>query len=429
MEGGFDYDGHYVWFARELRHEPNPRRLFHDAFNGRLPLEAIPRECAVHMLQFYLTGREREEFPDGAYPPDVVRESEALLKALEKRHGLSFSSAHTASTTPPTSAKTEFLLDGGGGSQGGLPGMSAELAEDVDFIRTNKFDLTPFYKPIVLQLLIYATRELATQRLRAAGFTRRRDEATDVVLWVRPPAALDDTGGVSARVEGGEAGGNGSNDVPTDERDAERHNPIVFLHGLGLGIAPYAEYVAALPSDRLVIAPEWPNISYGADRGHRYPTPSQLADFLHDATKRVSEELKATEAAGGDGRATPSGARAGVPVQCDVIAHSYGTVVLTYFRRHHPKAVRRTVYVDPVCFLPSFGSYLRYAHDDHLMSWRDLLDHLADRGSDPTEKMSMFNLVLASWFIKVGSAMRESTPKRARPNSSSSANRLCACHR
>jgi len=41
--------------------------------------------------------------------------------------------------------------------------------------------------------------------------------------------------------------------------------------------------------------------------------------------------------------------------------------LLMGFRRHRPQSVRRCVYIDPVCFLPSFGSYLRYAYDDHLM--------------------------------------------------------------
>jgi hypothetical protein len=41
-------------------------------------------------------------------------------------------------------------VDGAGGSQGGVPGIAAELGAGahVDFIRTNRFDLTPFYKPL-----------------------------------------------------------------------------------------------------------------------------------------------------------------------------------------------------------------------------------------------------------------------------------------
>ena len=84
MEEGFDYDGHFRWFASELRHEPNPRRLFEDAFNAA-PIATIPRANALHMLQFYLTARERDEFPDEQYPPEVTREAESLLRRLERR--------------------------------------------------------------------------------------------------------------------------------------------------------------------------------------------------------------------------------------------------------------------------------------------------------------------------------------------------------
>lgn len=187
LEEGFDYDGHYAWFARELRHEPNPRRLFQDAFNA-VPVEKIPRSRALHMVQFYLTAREREAFAGGEYPADVVRKSEALLRTFERTHGLSFSPLESAtSSLNPPSAVAGWLVDGAGGSQGGVPGMDSELNTNVDFIRTNRFDLTPFYKPVALQLMIAATRLYGSRQLQAAGFRRLHDEATDIVLWVRLP--------------------------------------------------------------------------------------------------------------------------------------------------------------------------------------------------------------------------------------------------
>jgi len=222
--------------------------------------------------------------------------------------------------------------------------------------------------------------------LTAAGFRARADAATGITAWVRlpdPPEEVAPGGGVSQK---GAA--------------AERHNPVVFLHGLGIGVAPYADWVAALPKDRPIVAPEWPNISYGTDLGARYPTPSELADFLERTTQQASDD-----AAAADELLSPSvsSRSVGPPRKCDVIAHSYGTVVLTGFRRHHPQSVRRCVYIDPVCFLPSFGSYLRYAYDDHLMGWRELVRWCLERDADPAEPMTLANLALASWFIKVRS--------------------------
>jgi hypothetical protein len=61
-------------------------------------------------------------------------------------------------------------------------------------------------------------------RLERAGFVRTHDASTDCDLWVRPRVGED---------------GDGLN-----PDDPNRHDPVVFLHGLGVGLAPYADYVA-----------------------------------------------------------------------------------------------------------------------------------------------------------------------------------------
>ena len=431
MEEGFDYDGHRAWFARELRHEPNPRRLFQDAFND-VPVEAIPRDAALRMIQFFLSAREPREFPGGEYPADVARTSERLLRSFERPpHNLRFRSEFVVNLGPgagggevtvrspiPAEAETQlsksidgdrrthpamtsFLTGAANVATGGVE-TDATLRHDVDFIRPNKFALSGWYKPLIMQALIAATRWYGSRRLCRAGFTRTHDEKTGCDVWSRPRVAEQ---------------GDGLN-----PEDPNRHDPVVFLHGLGAGLSPYADYVADfLPRDRPVVAPEWPNISYGwNDRCHRYPTPREFAAFLARAVtetharsvRKEWEETSYEEAArttkvgvgepGGRGIDSASGRPpiAKVGFKCDLIAHSYGTVILTAFRKHEGDFVRRCVYVDPVCFLPSFGSYLRYAHDDHLRSTYDLLTHLAARGADPHEPMSMANLVLASWFVK-----------------------------
>lgn len=428
MEEGFDYDGHFRWFASELRHEPNPRRLFEDAFNAA-PIATIPRANALHMLQFYLTARERDEFPDEQYPPEVTREAESLLRRLERRHGLAFLDRDAAASfdSDGTSAKgarvktklrralralsrrtkddkafaardsavRDFLVAGAGGSQGGVEtsrSVGAAGADSADFIRTNRFEMHAYYKPIAFQALIAAFRAVSNAKLRSAGFERKRDPATNIVAWVRPPKTS----------EGADARSNVS--------DSDRYDPLVFLHGLGIGIAPYADYVCALPSHRPVVAPEWPNISYSwDDRSHEYPSPSEISAFLERSTRRAAEDALALDARGAETQDTI--VRRARDVRCDVIAHSYGTVCLTAFRRYYPRSVRRCAYIDPVCFLPSFGSYLRYGFDDHLAGWRALFEHLRARAGDPREPMSFGNLVLASWFVK-GDASTQQLMKR-----------------
>jgi|AntAceMinimDraft_12_1070368.scaffolds.fasta_scaffold45976_1 hypothetical protein len=116
-----------------------------------------------------------------------------------------------------------------------------------------------------MQLMIAAARTYGNRRLRAAGFREQHDAATDIVLWVRLPDPRDqiystraDGGeGVELAGGGGEVGGRGPGreagaNAASDAGNAERHKPIVFLHGLGIGLAPYADYVASLPRDRPV---------------------------------------------------------------------------------------------------------------------------------------------------------------------------------
>ncbi len=134
------------------------------------------------------------------------------------------------------------------------------------------------------------------------------------------------------------------------------------------------------PKDRPVVAPEWPNISYGRDRCYRYPTPTEFADFLkrsvtaaHVASVAAEEECEGGETRGADESSSKSSSKTlsfsksstrkrrhsegkysydsgdeSPTFACDLIAHSYGTVILTAFRRHNPRLTRRCVYVDPV---------------------------------------------------------------------------------
>jgi len=410
------------------------------------------------MISYFLTAKETDEFEGGEYPSDVTRKSEALLRSLEKTSGLKFraddaageggagerrekeSTTTTTTTTskpkpPPTraSAIRDWLVFGGGSSLGGVEAEN-DLADGIDFIRTNRFELNAYYKPIPLRAVIAGFRAYSARRLRNAGFRAVKDDATGAVLWTRGvDVNTNRRGGDGSDPDADAAAASDDDDgekTKTRRRrvDAEPYDPIVFLHGLGIGIAPYADWITSLPRDRPVVAPEWPNISYGADVGHRYPHPGEFADFLERATTEAAREARAALAEGEPKRGKKERMTTTLPPRrhtCDVIAHSYGTVVLTAFRRHHPDSVRRCVYVDPVCFLPSFGSYLRYGHDDHLATWTEMLEHLSSRAADPGEPMSVANLVLASWFVKGDANVQQLMKRLIFPHESWERGPLC----
>ena len=118
-------------------------------------------------------------------------------------------------------AMTSFLTGAANVATGGVE-TDASLSRDVDFIRPNKFALSGWYKPLIITALIAATRWYGSHRLHAAGFTKTHDEKTGCDVWSRPRMAEK---------------GDGLN-----PEDPNRHDPVVFLHGLGVGLSPCADY-------------------------------------------------------------------------------------------------------------------------------------------------------------------------------------------
>ena len=164
---------------------------------------------------------------------------------------------------------------------------------------------------------------------------------------------------------------------------------VVFMHGLGVGIGPYSSWIIEkLPNDRTILCPEWPNISYGIERGHEYPTPRELAQFLRTSVENAIKKVK--------NKTTLTANE----IECDCIGHSYGTVVLTGFRKYYRDVVRRSVFIDPVCFVPSFGRYLKYAFEEHLHAWFQFSSYIRTKIKNPDEPMDFMNVFMSTWFVK-----------------------------
>lgn len=105
--------------------------------------------------------------------------------------------------------------------------------------------------------------------------------------------------------------------------------PIVFVHGIGLGLLPYMPLIdALLATGRPVLFPEIPYVS-----GFR-PFQSPTA-VLPPAV--VCSTMTAMLASHGYLSATWMG-------------HSYGTSWLSYMCKYAPKAVASLLFLDPICF-------------------------------------------------------------------------------
>ena len=184
----------------------------------------------------------------------------------------------------------------------------------INFSRIGANDLTAWFKPIPLRLLIWAVRFWCCHiQLRRAGFHRRL-AGHGVVFWTRN--GYEEEGyefeHSSKHVHADSSNFSDRATPPTGE-----HPPLFIMHGIGFGCVPYigvALRAAQRQPRRTIVLPEWPNLSFGTYRG-RYPSSRELAWTLHQHLRRLAYS---------DG--SPA-------LVADAIGHSYGTGVLTFWMR------------------------------------------------------------------------------------------------
>ncbi|KAG2491967.1 hypothetical protein HYH03_009698 [Edaphochlamys debaryana] len=203
--------------------------------------------------------------------------------------------------------------------------------------------LPHFYRPLVFYAGMEGLAWLNHCMLTAAGFSR--------VPWPRPPrGAPHDSVRADhyyyvanmrpdgrARLAGtvGRTGVAGADAGVGPEGAAAPQAPLVFLHGVGMGLQPYVRLLVALAATGApIIAFELKHISQRWTAGPP-PTMERLADDVADAVQRYYGD-----AAGG----------AVQPGTCGVLAHSFGTAVAAVLMRRHPGLVSHVTMLDPICF-------------------------------------------------------------------------------
>merc|ERR1711862_277637 len=101
--------------------------------------------------------------------------------------------------------------------------------------------------------------------------------------------------------------------------------PVVFIHGLGVGLTPYLPFIKRIADMRELFVVELPEV---AQTGSELVLPPSA----------MAEEIAAMLAAHGHSRAC-------------FIGHSYGTAVLSWIIRSRPDIVAQPIFLDPICFL------------------------------------------------------------------------------
>ena len=158
---------------------------------------------------------------------------------------------------------------------------------------TNKMAI--IHKPFVFYLLMYLIRRLANFYMRRLGFMPIIDPSTQLTVWIKY------------------------------NKSAVNKTPLVFIHGLGFGIILYLWKIYTLSSDRTLILPELPNISYDL---YKFPPPP--------ADKFVSAFYKILIGQGIE--------------LVDLIGHSYGGIILNIFQLKYPHMCNYKTYIESPVF-------------------------------------------------------------------------------
>ena len=174
----------------------------------------------------------------------------------------------------------------------------------VEFMSAPSQPLERRLHPLLLYAALGAARRAYGLQLKAAGFAKKR--AGRLSYWVRDGEALGDD-------------------------DEFRPAPVVFAHGIGVGLLPYKDAIAKLAAGARSAGAatyllELPAISTTL-QGEELPRPVDLA-------ADVSLALRSN----GDAAAV-------------FVGHSFGSAAMSYVLRHAPDVVAASVFVEPVVFL------------------------------------------------------------------------------
>ncbi|GAA5941895.1 hypothetical protein JCM3775_004795 [Rhodotorula graminis] len=167
-------------------------------------------------------------------------------------------------------------------------------------------------RPFLLYLVVFLLQKSVMGIAMARGFKKCDDQGTRYLVKIPE--------GWSPR-----------EDAPEDEK------PLVFIHGLGMGLAQYTTLVSVLSKSRAVrnrpiLVLLQPHISMSIF-SPGYLDPVEQEDCAA-GLDRVLRKHGFDERAGG----------------CTVLSHSNGSIVHGWLLKQHPNLVARSCFVDPVAF-------------------------------------------------------------------------------
>ncbi|EFJ48804.1 hypothetical protein VOLCADRAFT_90669 [Volvox carteri f. nagariensis] len=203
---------------------------------------------------------------------------------------------------------------------------AVDAAADAKLLACTADPLVASYRPLVFYLLTEAVAAATHIALLVMGFraTATPGGTATVYTWSPPTAGTTATAARTATdiKKGGDGDGG-------DDDDA----PLLFLHGIGLGLTPYLRLLRRL-------------LAASGGRRHVYAVQTKHVSMRLTSTIPAPHEVAADVAAFLAGRGV---------ARVSLLAHSYGTLIASALTKlaaatsTAPRVTRLTL-VDPVCF-------------------------------------------------------------------------------
>jgi hypothetical protein len=175
-------------------------------------------------------------------------------------------------------------------------------------------DIQCAYKPLILSLIMFSIKLYSEIKLKYNGFTKYYSKKTNICYWSNKSASPNNI-------------------------------PLIFLHGLGIGIIPYLDFIINMSHDRIVICPVLPNISniyfhplkFNLQKNDFFPS----FDIIY---QEIDEIIKLHKI-----------------VKFDIMSHSFGTFIQSclLLENSFRSRIRKKVFVDPVCFHTNLTKVLK----------------------------------------------------------------------
>lgn len=149
--------------------------------------------------------------------------------------------------------------------------------------------------------------------------------------------------------------------VPQNWSPNDGLRPVVFMHGLGLGLFQYAHFLETIfksEPERPFLVPLWPHVSQEIfhPRFLRPISRQESAKYISELLKDLGwvekddedeEEVNEILKGGPTGRTNGAAKR---PTGVTMLSHSNGTFSHCWILKAHPRMITRSCFVDPVVF-------------------------------------------------------------------------------